>query len=104
MVFLASISYLLSREKTSVESNKEFHQWHQNKGYLKALGKLHFLEIKNIFLRVPVMAQQLQTWLVAMRMRVPFLALLRELRIWCCSELWCRLQMWLRSGIAVAVA
>ena len=34
-----------------------------------------------------------------MRMQVQYLALLSELRIWCCCELWCRLQMRLRSGV-----
>ena len=38
-----------------------------------------------------------------MRLRIPSLALLNELRIWHCSELWCRLQRWLGSDVAVAV-
>ena len=50
------------------------------------------------------MAQQKQTQLVSMRMRVQSLAPLSGLRIQHCRELWCRLQMWLGSGIAVASA
>ena len=38
-----------------------------------------------------------------MRIRVRSLALLSDLRIWCCRELWCRSKMWLRSRTAVAM-
>ena len=49
------------------------------------------------------MAQQKQTCLTSVRMRVRSLASLRGLKIWCCCELWCRSQMRLESCIAVAV-
>jgi len=39
-----------------------------------------------------------------MRLRVPSLALISGLRIWCCPELWCRSQRQLGSGVAVALA
>ena len=50
------------------------------------------------------MAQWKRIRLVSMRMHVGSLALLSELRIWCCCELWCGSQMRLESGVAVAVA
>ena len=50
------------------------------------------------------MAQQKQTQLVSMRMRVGSLASLSGLRIWCCHKLWCRSQTWLGSGVAAAKA
>ena len=50
------------------------------------------------------MAQQKQTRLGMMRLRIRSLALLTGLRIWGCRELWCRSQMQLRSGIALALA
>ena len=53
---------------------------------------------------VPVMAQWKRIRLGAMRLRVPSLASLSGLRIWCCRELWCRSQMRLGSHMAVAVA
>ena len=39
---------------------------------------------------VPVVAQQTQIQLTSMRTQVQSLALLSELRIWCCHELWYR--------------
>ena len=39
-----------------------------------------------------------------MRLQVRSLALLSQLRIWCCPELWCRWQTLLGSCIAVALA
>ena len=53
---------------------------------------------------VPVVAQQKQTRLVSMRMRVGSLASLSGLRIRCCHKLWCRSQTWLGSGVAAAKA
>ena len=41
---------------------------------------------------------------VSLRMRVQSLALLSELRIWCCHRLQHGLQVWLGSGVAMAVA
>ena len=52
--------------------------------------------------RVPILAQQKQI-LGTMRLRVQFLALVSELRIWHCLELWYRLQTRLGSGVAVAL-
>ena len=54
-------------------------------------------------LRVPIMAQWSQTWLVCMRTLVQSLASLSGLTIQRCCELWCRLQICLRSGVAVAM-
>ena len=55
--------------------------------------------------RVPVVAAQLLTNpLGTMWFWVQSLALLSELKIWCCHELWCRSQSWLGSGVAVTVA
>ena len=51
----------------------------------------------------PIVAQQVKTQLVSMRMCIRSLALLNEIRIQCCCELWYRLQMWLRSHIVVAM-
>ena len=48
------------------------------------------------------MALQQQTRLVSMRIQVPSMASLRELRIWHCHELWCRSQTQLGSCVAVA--
>ena len=45
------------------------------------------LLLRMLALGVPIIAQQLQTQLVSMRMLVRFLALLSRLRIWCCCEL-----------------
>ena len=42
--------------------------------------------------------------LASMRTQVQSLALLSELRVWCCQELWWRLQTGLGSDVAVAVA
>ena len=39
-----------------------------------------------------------------MRTQVQFLALLSELRIWCCRELWWKSLTWLGSDITVAVS
>ena len=50
-----------------------------------------------------MVAQQKQTQLGSMRMRVRSLASLSGLRIHHCCELWCRSQMQLRSRVAVAV-
>ena len=62
----------------------------------------HFIKIT--LRRVPVVAQQIWTWLVSIqRTHVWSLASLGGLRIWCCHELWYRLQTRLESGIAVAV-
>ena len=47
---------------------------------------------------------RLQSRLVSMRIRVQSLALLSELRMWCCCELWHRSQTCLGSAIAMAVA
>ena len=52
---------------------------------------------------VPVVAQQSQTQLMSMRMRVWSLASLGGLRNWCCCKLRCRSQTRLGSGIAVAM-
>ena len=40
--------------------------------------------VNNTYLRVPVMAQPKQIWLVSLKTRVWYLALLCGLRIWCC--------------------
>ena len=40
---------------------------------------------------VPVVVQQKRIWLGTMRLQVPSLVSLSELRIWLCCELWCRL-------------
>ena len=61
-------------------------------------------ETEKFATKVPIVAQQWQTWLVTMRKQVWSLASLRELRIQRCFELWCRLQTWLRSDTAVGVA
>ena len=53
---------------------------------------------------VPIVAQQLGTRLLSMRMHIRSLALLSGLRIPHCPELWCRLQTQLGSCIIVAVA
>ena len=63
-----------------------------------------YKKVKIILKRVPIVAQQLQTRLVSMRVQVPSLASLSGLRIQPCRELWCRSQTWLRSGMAAAVA
>ena len=59
--------------------------------------------LKNTILGVPVVVQWKWIRLGTMRLRVPSLALLSGLRIWCCRELRCRSQMQLWSGIAAAV-
>ena len=53
---------------------------------------------------VPVVAQWKRVQLGTMRLPVPSMAWISELRIWCCHELWCSLQKRLRSAIAVAMA
>ena len=53
-------------------------------------------------LGVPVMAQQVKNPISIMGMRVPSLALLSGLRMWCRQELWCRWQMLFRPRVAVA--
>ena len=53
---------------------------------------------------VPLVTQQIWTWLASMRTQVQSLALLSGLRIQNYGELWGRLQMHLGSHIAVAVA
>ena len=53
---------------------------------------------------VPIVGQRAKTQLVSMRMRVPSLALLRELKIPCRSKLRCRSKILLGSGVVVAVA
>ena len=63
-------------------------------------------KLKSFLLRlgtrgVPIVAQQKQTQLVPMRMRVQSLASLSELRIWLCHELWCSSQMRLESCVPV---
>ena len=55
-------------------------------------------------LGVHIVVQQNPIQLVTMRLQVPSLALLSELRIWRCRGLWCRLQIQLRSHVAEAVA
>ena len=52
---------------------------------------------KKKFLRIPIVEQQKQIWLVSMRSWVRSLALLSGSRIWHCCELWYRSQMWLGS-------
>ena len=52
----------------------------------------------------PLWLTRLRTQLVSMRMWVPSLALLSELRIQICCELWHRLQTRLGSRVAVALA
>ena len=52
----------------------------------------------------PLWLTRLRTQLVSMRMWVPSLALLSELRIQICCELWHRLQKQLRYGIATSTA
>lgn len=47
---------------------------------------------------VSIMMQWKQIWLVSGRMWVWPMALLSELRIWCCHEQWCRLQLTLSLG------
>ena len=54
-------------------------------------------------LGVPLVAQQNQIQLGALRLRVGSLASPTGLRIWCCCELWCSLQIRFGSGVAVAV-
>ena len=53
--------------------------------------------------RVPIMVQWKRIRLGTMRVRVPSLASLHGLRIWCCHGLWCRSQAWLGSGVVMAV-
>ena len=76
------ISELLGIVQTTVTNNDKVH---------KGLGG-------------PVVAQQKQIRLGAMRLQVRSLALLSGVRIWCCHELWCRSQTRLESHIAVALA
>ena len=52
---------------------------------------------------VPIMVQWIQILLGTMRLRVPSLASLSGLRMWCCHELWCSSQTRFGSSIAVAV-
>ena len=62
---------------------------------------------KNVKIRLPEFPSWLsgsQNQLVSMRTRVQSLALLSELRIWCCQELCCRSQTRFGSHTAVAVA
>ena len=54
--------------------------------------------------RIPVVAQQVKSLTVSMRMQVQSLALLSGLRIQHCPKLQCRSQMWLESGVAAVVA
>jgi len=68
----------------------------------KRMRKLNLKRLKE-FKGVPSMAQKKRIWLVSMQTQVQSLALLSELRIWCCRELWCRSQTWLGSSVAVAV-
>ena len=56
-----------------------------------------------LFLEFPLWLSRLRIQLVSMRMWVRSLALLSELRIWCCCKLQCRSQGWLVSHVAVSV-
>ena len=49
------------------------------------------------------MAQWKRIWLASMRTQGQSVALLGELKIWCCRELWCMSQTQLGSGVAVDV-
>ena len=60
--------------------------------------------IQKLDCKVPIMAHQLKSRLVTMRMWVQSLALLSGLSIPHCHKLQRRSQMWLGSGIAVAMA
>ena len=64
-------------------------------------SQINTLKKKN--LRVPVMAQQKQNWLISVKMQVQSLTLLNELRIQHCPELWCRSHLGFRSGVAIVV-
>ena len=56
------------------------------------------------YVGVPIVAQQKQIRLGAVRLQVRSLSLPSGLRIWSYLELWCRSQMLLGSGVAVALA
>ena len=80
-----------------------FMEWFSSERLVINLCGLHriwyvhkHLVINKTHLGVPVVAQQLWTQLVSMRMWVRSLALLGGLRIQHCHELWCRLhtQLW----------
>ena len=60
--------------------------------------------IKVTRIRVPIVAQYKQIWLVTMRLQVWSPASLTGLRIWRWCQLWWRWQTWLRCCVAVAVA
>ena len=62
----------------------------------------HFICAENTN-KFPLWLSGLGTQLLFMRIQIPSLALLSELRIWYCHNLWCRSQTWLISGVAVAV-
>ena len=61
-------------------------------------------QLEKRVLEFPLWFSRLRTRLVSRTNRVPSLALVSGLGIWCCRELWCSLQTRLRSGVAVAQA